>query len=55
VSWTVATHPDAEMVNCMLDMATTTLRDGEYPIVHSDYTEEKTMPKSSETLCSYCV
>jgi len=36
VSWTVATHPDAEMVNSMLDMATTTLRDGEYPIVHSD-------------------
>jgi len=36
VSWTVATHPDAEMVNCMLDIATTTLRNGEYPIVHSD-------------------
>lgn len=36
VSWTVSTRPDAEIVNTMLDMATGTLGDGEYPIVHSD-------------------
>jgi len=36
VSWTVSTRPDADMVNTMLDMATGTLNNGVYPIIHSD-------------------
>jgi len=36
VSWTISTHPDAEMVNTMLDMAIDTLHDGECPVIHSD-------------------
>jgi putative transposase len=36
VSWTISTHPDAELVNGMLDLATTTLKAGECPILHSD-------------------
>lgn len=36
VSWTISTSPDADMVNSMLDMATSTLREGERPILHSD-------------------
>ena len=36
VSWTISTSPDADMVNSMLDMATSTLREGEKPILHSD-------------------
>jgi len=36
VSWTISTSPDADMVNSMLDMATSTLRKGESPILHSD-------------------
>lgn len=36
VSWTVSTRPDAEMVNTMLDMATGTLTNDEFPIIHSD-------------------
>ncbi len=36
VAWTIGTHPDAELVNTMLDNAITTLNDDERPIVHSD-------------------
>ena len=36
VSWTISTHPDTELVNTMLDIATTTLRADEHPVVHSD-------------------
>jgi transposase InsO family protein/transposase-like protein len=36
VSWTIGTHPDADLVNTMLDTAISTLRDDEKPIVHSD-------------------
>jgi putative transposase len=36
VSWTMSTSPDADMVNSMLDMATSTLSEGEHPILHSD-------------------
>ena len=36
VSWTIGTHPDAELVNTMLDMAISTLKDDEKPVVHSD-------------------
>ncbi len=36
VSWTIATSPDAELVNSMLDLAVTTLAPDEYPIVHTD-------------------
>lgn len=35
-SWTISTHPDAELVNTMLDLATATLRAEEHPAVHSD-------------------
>ena len=46
VSWTIGTSPDAELVNTMLDDAICKLTAAEYPIVHSDYTEENTMPKN---------
>ena len=36
VSWTIGIHPDAELVNTMLDAAITTLREDEKPLVHSD-------------------
>ncbi|XME04371.1 IS3 family transposase [Lachnospiraceae bacterium C1.1] len=36
VSWTIGKHPDAELVNTMLDMAISTLKSDEKPIVHSD-------------------
>ncbi len=36
VSWTISTRPDAELVNTMLDVATSTLNDDECPIIHSD-------------------
>lgn len=36
VSWTISTCPNAEMVNSMLDMATSTLSEQERPILHSD-------------------
>jgi len=36
VSWIMSTHPDAELVNTMLDLATETLEAGEKPIIHSD-------------------
>ncbi|MEA4873421.1 MAG: hypothetical protein VB076_11515 [Synergistaceae bacterium] len=35
-SWTISTHPDAELVNTMLYLATATLRAEEHPAVHSD-------------------
>ena len=35
-SWTIGTHPDAELVNTMLDYAITTLSEDDKPIVHSD-------------------
>jgi len=35
-SWTIGTNPNAELVNVMLDKATTTLKEGENPLVHSD-------------------
>lgn len=36
VSWTIGIHPDAELVNTMLDEAIATLKDDEKPLVHSD-------------------
>lgn len=36
VSWTIGTHPDAELVNTMLDTAINTLKVNEKPLVHSD-------------------
>jgi transposase InsO family protein/transposase-like protein len=36
VSWAIATHPDAELVNGMLDLAMTTLDEDSHPILHSD-------------------
>lgn len=36
VSWTIGTHPDSELANSMLDMAISTLKSDEHPIIHSD-------------------
>lgn len=36
VSWTIGIHPNAELVNTMLDEAIITLKDNEKPLVHSD-------------------
>lgn len=36
VAWSIGTSPDAELVNSMLDEAISSLKEGEYPIVHSD-------------------
>jgi len=36
VSWTISTRPDAELVNAMLDLATSTLNCNQSPIIHSD-------------------
>jgi transposase InsO family protein/transposase-like protein len=36
VSWTISTRPDAGLVTTMLDLATDTLHDGEFPIIHTD-------------------
>ncbi len=35
-SWTIGTSPDAQLVNNMLNTAITTLKDNEYPLIHSD-------------------
>ena len=47
VAWTIGTSPNADLVNQMLDAAIEALKPAEYPIVHSDYAEEKTMPNNS--------
>jgi transposase InsO family protein len=36
VTWSIGTSPSANLVNGMLDEALTTLKNREYPIVHSD-------------------
>ena len=36
VSWSIGTHPNANLVNTMLDQAVRQLGEGEHPIVHSD-------------------
>lgn len=37
ISWSIGTHPDAELVNTMLDAATETVVDtNDRPVVHSD-------------------
>ena len=36
VSWPIGTSPNAELANSMLDRATSTLKDGVHPLVHSD-------------------
>lgn len=36
VSWTIGIHPDANLVNTMLDDAIMTLKENEKPLVHSD-------------------
>lgn len=36
ITWTIGTHPDAELVNTMLDDAIMTLKENEKPLVHSD-------------------
>ena len=48
VAWTIGTSPSAELVNTMLDNAIQKLHENEHPIIHSDYAEEKTMPKKSK-------
>jgi len=45
-SWSIGTIPNADLVNSMFDCAINTLKPNEYPIIHSDYAEEKTMPKN---------
>ncbi len=35
-SWAISTNPNAALVNSMLDAATATLNQDEYPIIHSD-------------------
>ena len=47
-AWTISTAPNAALVNEMLDKAIATLSKEEYPLIHSDYAEEKTMPKKSK-------
>ena len=44
-SWSIGAYPNAELVNSMLDATIANLKDGEHPIVHSDYAEENTIPK----------
>lgn len=44
-TWNVSTKPDADLVNQMLDTYYFSLANGEKPLIHSDYTEEKTIPK----------
>lgn len=36
VSWKIGKHPDSELANSMLDMAISTLKPNEHPIIHSD-------------------
>lgn len=36
VSWTIGISPSADLVNTMLDGAISILKDGEFPVVHSD-------------------
>ena len=36
VAWTIGTSPNAELANTMLDVAVSTLKEDEHPIVHSD-------------------
>ena len=36
VSWTIGIHPDAELVNTMLDNAIASLKESKKPIIHSD-------------------
>ena len=36
VSWTIGTHPNANLVNSMLDQAVRRLAENEHPVVHSD-------------------
>lgn len=36
VAWNISTHPDAELVNTMLDRVSTTLKENEKPIIHTD-------------------
>lgn len=36
VAWTIGTSPNADLANTMLDIAISTLREGEHPIVHTD-------------------
>jgi len=36
VAWSIGAHPNADLVNTMLDDAVATLGDGEHPVVHTD-------------------
>lgn len=36
VSWTIGIHPNADLVNTMLDLGIATLKKDEHPLVHSD-------------------
>ena len=36
VAWTIGTSPTADLANNMLDVAISSLREGEHPIVHTD-------------------
>lgn len=36
VIWTIGTHPDAELVNTMLDGGIATLKEGDKHLVHSN-------------------
>jgi hypothetical protein len=42
----IGTSPNVELVNTMIDHAIASLTEEEKQIFHSDYTKEKTIPKS---------
>ena len=44
-SWTIGLSPNADFVNTMLKDTIAELHENEKPIIHSDYAEEKTIPK----------
>ena len=44
-SWTIGLSPNADLVNTMLKDTIAKLHENEKPIIHSDYAEEKTIPK----------
>ena len=51
VSYTISDRPVLSMVTSMLDAAFATIPDDTGLILHSDYAEEKTMPKNLITSC----
>lgn len=45
VAWRISRRPNAELVNGMLDDVIDSIGESCKPIIHTDYAEEKTMPK----------